>query len=58
MHPLLIPLLLASASALTVPDNIQAFYKKLKTQGECSDKLAGGFYNSEFDNGSKSPVFS
>ncbi|KAH6883468.1 fungal chitosanase of glycosyl hydrolase group 75-domain-containing protein [Thelonectria olida] len=49
--PLASLLLASSATALKVPDNLETFFKDLKTKGECSDKLAGGFYNTEFDNG-------
>ncbi|KAI5467898.1 fungal chitosanase of glycosyl hydrolase group 75-domain-containing protein [Mariannaea sp. PMI_226] len=47
----LLPLLLASpaANALEIPDNLKSFYKKLKSKGQCDDKLASGFYNSEFN---------
>lgn len=44
----LLPLaLLSTASALDVPDNVRAFYNKLKAQGDCRNKLATGFYNNE-----------
>lgn len=48
---LLAALLASSASALSVPDNVRAFYNELKAKGRCDNVLATGFYNSEFEKG-------
>lgn len=51
----LISLLLASSvTALDVPANVRKFYNDLKAKGTCTNKLATGFYDSKFDDGSKS----
>lgn len=48
---LVVALLASSASALSVPDNVRAFYNELKAKGRCDNVLATGFYNSEFEKG-------
>lgn len=54
LYPYFIPLLLASSiSALQVPSNVREFYNQLKAKGTCSNKLATGFFDSKFDDGSK-----
>ena len=44
-------LLASSALALSVPDNVRAFYNELKAKGKCDNVLATGFYNSAFEPG-------
>lgn len=52
----LVSLLLASsASALDVPSNVRKFYDDLKAKGTCTNKLATGFFDSKFDDGSEFP---
>lgn len=34
----------ASVTARDIPSNVQNFYNSLKTKGNCSNKLATGFY--------------
>lgn len=46
-------LLTSGALALEIPSNVQEFYNSLKSKGECSNKLATGFYNSKFEDGGK-----
>jgi hypothetical protein len=54
LYQTLVPLLLASsASALQVPSNVRTFYNQLKAKGTCTNKLATGFFDSKFDDGSK-----
>lgn len=45
-------LLTSPATALDVPANVRTFYNNLKAKGECTNKLASGFYDSKFDDGS------
>ncbi|KAJ2968152.1 hypothetical protein NQ176_g9317 [Zarea fungicola] len=40
-------LLAGSASCREIPDNIRAFYNSVKSQGQCNDVLASGFYAKE-----------
>ncbi|KAI1082702.1 glycoside hydrolase family 75 protein [Whalleya microplaca] len=40
-------LLLGSSLARDVPSNIQKLYKDIKSQGQCNNKLASGFYSTE-----------
>ena len=49
----LIQLLLAFATALEVPSNVRNFYNQLKTKGQCTNKIASGFFDSKTDNGSE-----
>lgn len=40
-------LLAATASCGDIPDNVRAFYNSVKSQGQCKDVLASGFYAKE-----------
>lgn len=52
----LVSLLLASsATALDVPSNVRKFYNDLRAKGTCTNKLATGFFDSKFDDGSELP---
>ena len=42
-----------SGLALQVPANIRKLYNDIRAQGECTNKLASGFYSSEFTGPSK-----
>jgi hypothetical protein len=44
--------LVASALAYDVPSNVKNFYNSVKSAGQCSDKLATGFYS--YDGGPNS----
>ena len=48
---LLVALLATSSTALDVPQNVRNFYNQLKSKGQCDNKLATGFFNSEFEKG-------
>ena len=42
---LLTAVLAAGVDALSIPTNIQNLYNSIKTQGQCNNQLAGGFYS-------------
>lgn len=50
-NTLIVALLASTSSALDVPQNVRDFYNQLKGKGQCDNKLATGFFNSEFENG-------
>lgn len=51
-----VPLLLATVSALDLPDNLRQFRDAIVAQGQCNNKLGDGFHAIDGDAGGEFPT--